>query len=97
MRGLQEVQVQAAGCGLFLGLLVFQPAAQGLHHDLGLCVLLHCFLGSLVELEVLFVQDDVHIAGVCEFAQLKRGELHLCGAAATEDVHIGHGGAFRPW
>ena len=60
--------MQAAGCGLLVGLLVFQPAAQGLHHDLGLCVLLHCFFGSSVELEVLFVQDDVHVAGVCEFA-----------------------------
>ena len=95
VRGLQEVQMQAAGCGLLVILLVFQPAAQGLHHDLGLGVLLHCFLGSGVELEVLFVQDDVHVAGVCEFAQLERGELHLCGAAATEDVHVGHGGSLQ--
>ena len=54
--------------------------------------LLHGLLGSLVKLEVLFVQDDIHVAGVCEFAQLKRGELHLCGAAATEDVHVSYGG-----
>ena len=32
---------------------------------------------------------------MCEFAQLERGELHLCGAAATEDVHVGHGGSLQ--
>ena len=94
MRGLQEVQVQAAGCGLLVVLLVFQPAAQGLIMTLVWAFFSHCFLGSLVELEVPS-NRTMSTSRVCEFAQLERGELHLCGAAATEDVHVGHGGSLQ--
>src|SRR5690606_37645516 len=52
---------------------------------------LHGFIRSLVELEVLWVQDDVNVLGVREFAQFQRGELHLGRATAAEDMHVGDG------
>ena len=64
VRGLQEVQVQAARCGLLALLLVGKPGGEGLHHGLHLVIRLNSLIRSLVELEVLFVEHNIDIAGV---------------------------------
>jgi hypothetical protein len=89
-RAVQEVQVQAAG-RLELGdvlRLLGDPVGERADHGLGLVVALDLAVGFLVELEVLRVQDDVHVLGVGQLAQLQRGELDLGRAAAAEDVHV---------
>ena len=96
-RAVQEVQVQAAGSrelGEVLGLLG-DPVGERAHHGLGLVVALDLPVRFGVELEVLGVEDDVHVLGVGQLAQLQRGELHLGGAAAAEDVHVGDRGVLQ--
>ena len=76
--------------------LLHQPVGQGVDHGLDLVVALHGNVGGLVKVEVLLVKDNVHVAGVAELAQFHRGELHLGGAAATKDVHVGDGRGLQP-
>ncbi len=78
--------MQAAGRGL--GRVVLTPLVERFHHDLGLIVLDHGLLGRFVELEVLVVEHDVHVAGLGQLTQLERGELDLRRAAAAEHVHV---------
>ena len=89
--------MQAAGgreLGEVLGLLG-DPVGERAHHGLGLVVALDLPVRFGVELEVLGVEDDVHVLGVGQLAQLQRGELHLGGAAAAEDVHVGDRGGLQ--
>ena len=89
--------MQAARCGLLTLLLVGKPGGEGLHHSLNLVIRLNSLIRSLVELEVLFVEHNIDIAGMRELAQLQGGELDLRGTAAAKDVHIGHGRRFQPF
>ena len=87
---VQEVQVQPArGRFLGLGVLLDEPVRQGVDHGPDLVVAADGLVRGLVELEVLRIQDDVHVLGVAEFAQLQRRELHLGRAAAAKDVDVG--------
>ena len=47
-------------------------------------------LRALVEVEVLFRDDDVHVRHLAELAQLQRRKFHLRRAATTEHVHVGN-------
>jgi hypothetical protein len=95
---VQEVQVQAAGSlelGEVLGLLG-DPVGERANHGLDLVVALDLAVRFLVELEVLRVQDDVHVLGVGQLAQLQRGELDLAGPRRPKTWTSVTGEAFRP-
>ena len=89
---MQKVQVKAAGgaCGGIGGVVVLlhQPVSERVDHGLDLVIGLDSGIGGLIKVEVLLVQDNVHIAGVAELAQFHGRELHLSGAAAAKNVNV---------
>ena len=87
-RGLEQVNVDATRGCVFLR-IHHRVARQGLH-DLTLLVRrAQRLLRALVEVEVLFRDDDVYVRHLAQLAQLQRRELHLGRATATEHVHVG--------
>src|SRR5690606_21535164 len=88
-RAVEEVEVDAPGGGELLR-VAQRPVGQRLDDLLGLVGRADRGLRALVELEVLLVDDDVDVGDLAELAQLEGGELHLGGAAAAEDVDVGH-------
>ena len=88
-RSLEQVNVDATR-GRVLLRVRHRVAGQGLD-DLTLLVRrAQRLLRALVEVEVLFRDDDVHVRHLAQLSQLQRRELHLRRAATTEDVHVGN-------
>jgi len=79
--------MDAAGGGQLLR-LAQGPVREGLDHLLGLVRGPDGLHGAGVEVEVLRVDDHVHVGDVAEFAQFQRRELHLGGTSPGEDVDV---------
>ena len=87
-RGLEQVNVNATRGRVLLG-VDHRVGGQGLD-DLTLLVRrAQRLLRTLIEVEVLFRNDDVDVRHLAQLAQLQRRELDLRGAAATEHVYVG--------
>ncbi len=85
----EEVQMQTTRGGAGLG---GAPLGEDTVENKHLLVGGDRGASSLVVVEVFFVNDHVDVAQFAELAQLQRGELHLHGSAAAEDVHVGDRG-----
>ena len=87
-RSLEQVNVDATR-GRVLLRVRHRVARQRLDNLTLLVRRAQRLLRALVEVEVLFRDDDVHVRHLAQLAQLQRGELHLRRTTATEHVHIG--------